>query len=58
MSGLQTEKARRPCDLIMCYKIINNLVDLDCCDFFVLANSNRTRGHSCKLIKRNSVLWT
>ena len=36
-------------DLITCYEIINTLVNLDCSDFFVLANSNRTRGHSCKL---------
>ena len=43
-------------DLIMCYKILNNLVDLDCSDFFVLANSNRTRGHSCKLFTQQCSL--
>ena len=41
----------------MCYKIINTLVDLDCSDFFVLANSNRMRGHSVVNFLRNSVLW-
>ena len=41
---------------IMCYKILNNLVDLDCSDFFVFANSNRTRGHSCKLFTQQCSL--
>ena len=43
-------------DLIMCYKILNKLVDLDCSDFFVLANSNRTRGHSRKLFTQQCSL--
>ena len=40
----------------MCYKIKNNLVDLDCSDFFVLADSNRTCGHSGKLFTQQCSL--
>ena len=42
--------------IIMCYKMLNNLVDLDCSDFCMLANSNRTRGHSCKLFTQQCSL--
>lgn len=36
-------------DLIFCYKILNNLIDLKICDFFELDNTHRTRGHRFKL---------
>jgi len=34
--------------MIVCYKIINCLVAIDCSDFFSF-NSDRTRGHNFKL---------
>ena len=36
--------------------IVQYYLDLDCSDFFVLANSNRTRGHSCKLFTQQCSL--
>jgi len=36
-------------DLIMCFKIINGLVAIDCSDFFTLVKCDRTRGHNFKL---------
>jgi len=35
-------------DMIMCYKIINDLVAMNCSDFFAF-NNVRTRGHNFKL---------
>ncbi len=36
-------------DLVMYYKIIHNLVDIPCSDFFTLGHSERTRGTSLKI---------
>ena len=45
--GLQSLKYRRIfSDLVLCYKIIYQLVDLKCDDFF---NISSTCGHTCKL---------
>ena len=45
------EQRRIVVDLVMCYKIVNNLVDLDCERFFKFADSVsiHTGGHSKKL---------
>ena len=47
-------------DLIMCYKIINNLVDLDCSGFFVLEARLTLIVRVVTVVNflRNSVLWT
>ena len=36
-------------DLIMCYKVINGLVAIDCSEFFSFTEYDRTRGHNLKL---------
>jgi len=36
-------------DLIMCYKIINGLVAIDCSEFFSFIDCDWTRGHNLKL---------
>ena len=36
-------------DLVMCYKIIFNIVNMECADFFVLNTVSFTRGHPYKL---------
>lgn len=47
--GLETLELRRlRFDLVMVFKILNKICDLDANDFFHLAN-RRSRGHSCKL---------
>jgi len=33
----------------MCYKIINDLVAIDCSEFFSFTDCDRTRGHNLKL---------
>lgn len=49
--GLETLQRRRTVrDLIMTYKIINGLIDLNVGDFFVFSHNQRTRGHPFKLI--------
>ena len=45
-------------DLVMCFKIIHGLVDIDLNDFFTISNNTTLRGHSFKLvvpIARNNV---
>ena len=50
--GLESLEVRRlRFDLIMCFKIIHNMVDLDKHSFFKFSNDSRTRGHSLKLVK-------
>ena len=44
------EERRLKNDLVMCYKIMNNLVDLELVNFFKLSNGV-TRGHSQKIVK-------
>jgi len=36
-------------DLVMCYKIVFNIVNFKFCDFFVLNIYSATRGHPYKL---------
>ena len=54
LTNLDTLKSRRiKSDVIMCFKIINNLVDIDPSNFFNFnLNPHNTRGHSLKLIKQ------
>ena len=48
--GLQSLKYRRIfSDLVLCYKIIYQLVDLKRDDFFNISSLSSTRGHTCKL---------
>ena len=48
----ETLEARRlKLDLVMMFKILHNLVDLNISDFFTLSNVVQTRGHCLKLIK-------
>ena len=59
---MESLKVRRvKTDLIMYYKVINGLNDLNPSDFFVFASnlSLSTRGHSLKLVKRpyNTNSW-
>ena len=50
--GLETLELRRlKTDLIMMFKILNNLVDKDFSDFFSLSKVTNTRGHRFKLNK-------
>ena len=51
LDSLYTRRIKQ--DLIMCYKIINNLICLDYSDFFTTAVSDRTRGHNHKLYIKN-----
>jgi hypothetical protein len=52
--GLDSLEVRRvKSDLLLCYKIIHGLVDLDPADYFVFATST-TRGHRFKLQKQFS----
>ena len=37
----------------MCYKMLNNLAEVDTCSFFTLSDCAITRGHSIKYKKRN-----
>ena len=46
------ESRRIIADLIMCYKMLHGLVDIDCSVFFKLADSSVTRGHQFKLCKQ------
>ena len=39
-------------DLIMCYKIVKELVDLNPNDFSLFAPNSSTRGHNFKMVKR------
>jgi len=49
---LESLKLRRhKSDLTMYYKIMHNLVDMNSNLFFSISNTNRTRGHSLKLLK-------
>ena len=41
-------------DLVMCYKILNNLVSVDADVFVTLLSSTSTRGHSIKLYKQRT----
>ena len=45
------EKRRVKTDLIMYYRILHNLVDVDHRLFFTLSSNSVTRGHPLKLIK-------
>ena len=45
------EKRRLITDLILCFKIINNAVELKFDDFFTFDKNNKTRGHNLKLRK-------
>ena len=50
--GLESLEVRRlRFDLIMYFKIVHNLVDLDRLSFFNFSGNSRTRGHSLKLVK-------
>jgi Reverse transcriptase (RNA-dependent DNA polymerase)/Endonuclease-reverse transcriptase len=54
--GLDSLEYRRlKADLLLCYKIVNNLVDIDKDQFFTPAVGvqGRTRGNSAKLLKRH-----
>ena len=54
LTNLDTLESRRiKSDVIMCFKIINNLVDIDPSNFFNFnPNPHNTRGHSLKLTKQ------
>ena len=54
LTNLDTLESRRiKSDVIMCFKIINNLVDIDPTNFFNFnSNPHNTRGHPLKLIKQ------
>ena len=43
------EQRRLISDLLLCFKIVNNLIDLKFSDFFEFDPNNRTRGHNFKL---------
>ena len=43
------EKRRLITDLILCFKIINNVIELKFDDFFTFDKNNKTRGHNLKL---------
>jgi len=48
--GLESlEKRRLRNDLLMCYKILYGLVDVDADKFFEIDNNHRTRGNGMKL---------
>ena len=51
MNEHSLESRRIRADLIMCYKMLHGLVDIDCSMFFKLADSSVTRGHQFKLCK-------
>jgi hypothetical protein len=38
-------------DLIMCYKVMHNFVDIDISDLFCLHSDDRNRGHNICLVK-------
>ena len=46
------EVRRIKTDLLMCYKIIHGLVDLNPNNFFVFAKKRTSRGHNFRLVKR------
>ena len=49
--GIETLEVRRlKFDLMMAYKILNGLVDLDYNDFFTICRGSVTRGHGMKLL--------
>ena len=45
------ELRRLKTDLITMFKILHNVKDIDCNDFFTLSNVTNTRGHRYKLLK-------
>jgi len=48
--GIESLESRRiRADLLLCFKIVNNFVDLKFEDFLVYSLAQRTRGHSKKL---------
>ena len=50
--GLEALQERRlKFDLIMCYKIMYNFVEVNTSAFFCLHTDGRTRGHTAKLVK-------
>ena len=50
--GMETLESRRlKTDLIMMFKILNNLVEVDFCEFFSISTNTNTRGHRYKLNK-------
>ena len=50
--GLESLNRRRlTADLVMCYKILHGLLDVDATQFFVMSQNHRTRGNSKRLIK-------
>ena len=49
--NLQSLEHRRLAnDLVMCFKIIHGLVDIDLNDFFTISNNTTLRGHPFKLL--------
>jgi len=55
VTNLETLESRRLCaNLVMCYKIIFRLINVDFHTFFRLALSNNTRGHRYKLFVEQS----
>ena len=48
IESLEVRRIKR--DLVMCYKIVNNLIDLQCESFFKFSSIS-TRGHSFKIVK-------
>ena len=48
------ELRRLRADLLMCYKILHNSVDLNQEDFFTKSSIIKTRGHSYELVVPNS----
>ena len=49
LEALQERRLKN--DLIMCYKVMYNFVDVDTADFFSLHSDDRTRGHNVRLVK-------
>ena len=47
------ENRRLPADLVLCFKIVHNLVDVSLSDSFITSHDSVTRGHSYKLIRQH-----
>jgi len=45
------EHRRVFCDLVLCYEIMNGLLDTEIAHVLTVADNSKTRGHSMKLIK-------
>jgi len=52
---LESLEARRvKADLILCYKIVHGLIDIDKYDLFSFVTTSYTRGHDLKIVRKHS----